>query len=94
MPKGDDAKHWREAIALATRLGLVAPDVAERILVSANLRVGTSGFVTFEQSAGGVFDCCGMRYYHASVFKRAEDALRPGGSTTRSVPVAPFHASA
>lgn len=68
--------------------------VAERTLDSEILRVGRGGFVILEQVPVGVCDRCGMRYYHASVLKRAEEAFRTGGATTRSVPVAPYHASA
>ena len=68
--------------------------IAERILESEILRVGRTGFVILEQVSIGVCNRCGMRYYHAFVLKRAEEALRSGGSTTLNVPVAPFHATA
>lgn len=67
--------------------------VREKILDSEILRVGRSGDVILEQVPVGICDGCGMRYYHATVLRRAEEAYRTGGASTVSVPVAPLHAA-
>jgi YgiT-type zinc finger domain-containing protein len=64
--------------------------VQEKILASGILRVGKDGYVILQSVPVGVCNRCGMRYYHASVLKRAEEAHRSGGSSTRQIPVAPF----
>lgn len=64
--------------------------VESKVLSSDILRVGKDGYVILEAVPVGVCSRCGMRYYHSSVLKRAEEAYRAVGSFTRSVPVAPF----
>ena len=61
-----------------------------KVLDNEILRVGKDGYVILETVPVGVCDHCGMRYYHSSVLKRAGDAYRTGGSSSRKVPVAPF----
>lgn len=64
--------------------------VRATVLSSEILRVGKDGFVILESVPVGICDRCGMRYYHSSVLKRAEEAYRSGGASTKQVPVAPF----
>ena len=67
--------------------------VLEKVLANEVLRVGNTAFVILENVPVGVCDRCGMRYYHSSVLKQAEQAHRDGGASTRPVPVAPYRAS-
>ena len=62
----------------------------KRVLGSEMLRVGKDGYVILQSVPVGICDGCGMRYYHSSVLKRAEEAYQSGGASTKQVPVAPF----
>ncbi len=67
--------------------------VRERIAENEALQVGRTAFVILENVPVGVCDRCGMRYYHASILKQAEQVLHDGGTATRPVPVAPYRLS-
>ena len=55
--------------------------------------MGKTAFVILENVPVGVCDHCGMRYYHSSVLKQAEQVHRDGSAATRPVPVAQYRAS-